>query len=79
MTYMLDQLNSEDDTGRIEQLEAELQRVSNAFEEYISTSEGLEVDVNKELHEMRKLCLDVRCTTCIFTKARQFEAKDLTW
>jgi len=51
---MLDQLNSEDDTGRIEQLEAELQRVRNAFEEYISTSEGLEVDVKKELHEMQK-------------------------
>ena len=51
---MLDRLNSEDETGRIEQLETELESVRNAFEEYVSTTEGLEVEVKKELHEMRK-------------------------
>ena len=57
MTYMLDRLNSEDETRRVEELETELDRVRNAFEEYLSTTEGLEVDVNKELHEMRKLVI----------------------
>jgi hypothetical protein len=54
MTYILDSLNSEDGTARVEQLEAELESVRNAFEEYVSTTEGLEVDVKKELREMRK-------------------------
>lgn len=54
MTSILDRLNSEDETGRIEQLETELESVRNAFEEYVSTTEGLEVEVKKELHEMRK-------------------------
>lgn len=53
-SYILDSLNSVDGTGRIEQLEAELENVRNAFEEYVSTTEGLEVDVKKELREMRK-------------------------
>jgi DNA repair exonuclease SbcCD ATPase subunit len=53
---MLNKLNSEGDAGagRIEQLEGELERVRNAFEEYLSTTENLEIDVEKELHEMRK-------------------------
>jgi hypothetical protein len=54
MTYILESLNSEDGTARVEQLEAELESVRNAFEEYVSTTEGLEVDVKKELREMRK-------------------------
>jgi len=52
-SYILDSLNSVDGTGRIEQLEAELENVRNAFEEYVSTTEGLEVDVKKELREMQ--------------------------
>ncbi len=56
MTFILDRLNSnsEDGTGRIEQLETELERVGKAFEDYIATTEGLETDVKKELDEMRK-------------------------
>ena len=57
MSFLFDQLSeqvSEDDTGRTEQLEAELDRVRNEFKEYICTTEGLELDVKKELSEMRK-------------------------
>ena len=54
MTDILDRLNSEDDTVRIEELEVELERLRSTFEEYISTTEGLEGDVKKELREMRK-------------------------
>jgi len=54
MAYILDSLNSEDDTGRIEQLEAELESVRNTFEEYVSTTEGLEVEVKTELREMQR-------------------------
>ena len=54
MTFILDRLNSEDDTGRIEKLETELERVQNAFEEYVSTTEGLEGEVKRELNAMRK-------------------------
>ena len=51
---MLDILNGDDDAKRINQLETELERVGKAFEDYIATTEGLEVDVKKELSEMRK-------------------------
>ena len=51
---MLDILNDDDDAKRINQLETELERVGKAFEDYIATTEGLEVDVKKELSEMRK-------------------------
>ena len=52
---MLDRLNSKDDEGgQVEKLETELERVRNAFQEYLSTTKDLEVGVNKELHEMRK-------------------------
>ena len=54
MTNILVQLDSEDDATRVEQLEAELGSMRKAFEEYISTTQDLEVDVNKELHQMRK-------------------------
>lgn len=53
MTDILDRLNSEDDTVRIEELEVELERLRSNFEEYISTTEGLEGDVKKELREMQ--------------------------
>ena len=43
-----------DEPNRIQQLERELERVGKAFEDYIATTEGLEVDVKKELREMRK-------------------------
>ena len=54
MTNILAQLDSDDDATRVEHLEAELGSMRKAFEEYISTTQDLEVDVNKELHQMRK-------------------------
>jgi t-SNARE complex subunit (syntaxin) len=63
-SYILDSLNSLDGTGRIEQLEAELENVRNAFEEYVSTTEGLEVDVKKEIREMRKSFYHPRKRNC---------------
>ena len=47
-------LDDLDEPNRIQQLETELERVGKAFEDYIATTEGLEVDVKKELREMRK-------------------------
>ena len=55
MTNLLDQHDSKDDKGKIEHLEAELERVEYAFEDYITTSRGLEVDVKIALRDMRKL------------------------
>lgn len=54
MTNLLDQHDSKDEKGKIEHLEAELERVEYAFEDYITTSEGLEVDVKIALRDMQK-------------------------
>ena len=50
-------LDDMDETKRIQELEAELERVGKAFEDYIATTEGLENDVKEELREMRKSTL----------------------
>ncbi|MGK3734794.1 MAG: hypothetical protein ACI90V_001633 [Bacillariaceae sp.] len=58
MTSILERLNSEDDDGgRVEHLENELRSTRKAFEEFISTTQDLEVDMNKELNKMRKLLI----------------------
>ena len=50
-------LDDMDETKRIQELEAELERVGKAFEDYIATTDGLENDVKEELREMRKSTL----------------------
>lgn len=75
MTFILDRLNSEDDTGRIEQLETELERVGKAFEDYIATTEGLEIDVKKELDEMQaKLQYSTNANEELVKKLHEMEA-----
>mmetsp|Transcript_8691 Transcript_8691/g.21195 ORF Transcript_8691/g.21195 Transcript_8691/m.21195 type:complete len:779 (+) Transcript_8691:97-2433(+) len=54
MAYVLDQSNSEDETGRKDYFEAELKLVRNAFKDYVATTEGLEGDVKKELRNMQR-------------------------
>jgi hypothetical protein len=73
MTSILERLNSEDDDGgRVEHLENELRSTRKAFEEFISTTQDLEVDMNKELNKMRKLLIYLfiymyRITIAIFS------------
>ena len=44
----------EAESGRIQELEAELSEVRAAFEEYIQSSQKLEDGLDSELEEMRK-------------------------
>jgi len=54
MSTILDQLNSEDDdVGRVEHLENDLRSVRRAFGEYMSTTQDLELGMNKELSRMQ--------------------------
>ena len=80
MTSILERLNSEDDDGgRVEHLEKELRTTRNAFEEFISSTQDLEVDMNKELNTMRKLpiYLSNYLFICIESELRYSHTKSL--
>ena len=47
-------MSSMEETYRAEHLESELGAMRRAFEEYIATTQDLEVDLDIELKDMRK-------------------------
>jgi hypothetical protein len=45
--------DNDEETRRVQELEAELGNIRQAFEEYIATTQDLEIDLDKELQDMR--------------------------
>lgn len=48
--------DNDEETRRVEKLETELGSMRQAFEEFIATTQDLEIDLDKELHDMRTYC-----------------------
>jgi hypothetical protein len=47
--------DNDEEALRVQELETELGSIRQAFEEYIATTQDLEIDLDKELQDMRKL------------------------
>lgn len=45
--------DNDEETLRVQTLETELGNIRQAFEEYIATTQDLEIDLDKELQDMR--------------------------
>jgi hypothetical protein len=61
-TYQLnDDASMPPGVPRAEQLEAELGEMRKAFEEYIATTQDLEINLDMELSDMRKFIMGAAC------------------